>query len=92
MQGSYYVLLPDGRKQTVDYKVDGEYGGYIAKVRYEDLQQRYPAHLHVLGHQANQAGRIGGLGNLVATEHSPRLAHARKLIENQREVFDGWKV
>ena len=32
-QGSYSVLLPDGRLQTVEYSVLGE-GGYKAKVFY----------------------------------------------------------
>jgi len=32
--GSYEVLLPDGRVQTVVYKVNGEEGGYLAEVSY----------------------------------------------------------
>lgn len=31
--GTYYVLLPDGRKETVKYKADGN--GYVADVSYE---------------------------------------------------------
>ena len=32
-KGSYYVSLPDGRLQTVQYSVAGE-GGYVADVSY----------------------------------------------------------
>ena len=31
--GEYFVALPDGRKQTVEYFVDGD-SGYVAKVSY----------------------------------------------------------
>lgn len=35
-QGKYYVLLPDGRKQTVEYTADSD--GYHPKVSYEEAQ------------------------------------------------------
>ncbi|CAG9133855.1 unnamed protein product [Plutella xylostella] len=33
-EGLYYVLLPDGRKQTVEYEADQD--GYRPKISYED--------------------------------------------------------
>ncbi|XP_063591632.1 pro-resilin-like [Penaeus indicus] len=39
-QGSYYVRLPDGRLQTVNYNVQGD-SGFLAEVSYEG-QAQYP--------------------------------------------------
>ncbi|XP_042239611.1 cuticle protein 19-like [Homarus americanus] len=41
-QGSYYVLLPDGRLQRVTYYVDGD-SGYVPQIEYEGVAQ-YPAY------------------------------------------------
>lgn len=35
-RGTYYVLLPDGRKQIVEYEADEE--GYKPMIRYEEAQ------------------------------------------------------
>ncbi|XP_050720282.1 pro-resilin-like [Eriocheir sinensis] len=37
-QGSYYVHLPDGRLQRVDYTVSGD-SGFVAQVTYEGQAQ-----------------------------------------------------
>jgi len=39
-QGSYRVLLPDGRLQIVEYEADQE--GYKPQIRYEDTGAGYP--------------------------------------------------
>ena len=36
--GQYSVLLPDGRTQTVTYTIAEDYSGYIADVKYTDLE------------------------------------------------------
>merc|ERR1712168_589495 len=45
--GSYSVALPDGRVQTVNYKVDDAYGGYVADVQYTGTPTYPVAHAPV---------------------------------------------
>nr|XP_008190752.1 PREDICTED: cuticle protein isoform X1 [Tribolium castaneum] len=54
-QGKYYVLLPDGRRQTVEYIADNE--GYKPKISYEQVSNG------IGGGYANGGYPSGGGGN-----------------------------
>ena len=49
-KGSYHVLLPDGRTQTVTYHVDDAHSGYIADVQYGGKAAYAPAPVHAKRH------------------------------------------
>jgi hypothetical protein len=51
-QGSYRVLLPDGRLQIVEYEADQE--GYRPQIRYEDTGAGYPSGPQQRGQGQNQ--------------------------------------
>ena len=40
-KGQYHVLLPDGRVQTVTYKVGDAYSGYVANVEYSGYSNQH---------------------------------------------------
>ncbi|XP_037072292.1 skin secretory protein xP2-like [Pollicipes pollicipes] len=66
VQGTYYVQLPDTRKQTVNYHVDGQ-SGFIADVQYEGEAQ-YP---QASGGKGYQAGPAAGTASNDQARYQP---------------------
>ncbi|KAF0293332.1 Pro-resilin [Amphibalanus amphitrite] len=58
-EGSYYVLLPDTRTQTVNYRVDGQ-SGFVADVRYEGQAQYPRGDGETSQYRQREAGRQSG--------------------------------
>ncbi|XP_045457253.1 pro-resilin-like [Melitaea cinxia] len=56
-EGLYYVLLPDGRKQTVEYEADQD--GYKPRISYEDTGVRSGYSDNQSGYSGNQSGYSG---------------------------------
>ncbi|XP_043189642.1 protein argonaute-2-like [Amphibalanus amphitrite] len=56
-EGSYYVLLPDTRTQTVNYRVDGQ-SGFVADVRYEGQAQYPRGDGETSQYRQREAGRV----------------------------------
>ena len=50
--GEYHVALPDGRLQTVTYKVDDAYSGVIMDVKYSDYGKPHEPIVHKPIHKA----------------------------------------
>ncbi|XP_053966013.1 pro-resilin [Anastrepha obliqua] len=55
--GRYYVLLPDGRKQIVDYEADGH--GYRPTIRYEQVNNGFNGN-GAAGGRGGQGGQFAG--------------------------------
>ena len=72
-RGRYYVALPDGRLQTVEYQVEGE-RGYLAQVTYQGQPSQPPARQEI----AAQA--------LVAQVHHTQHQHLSQEISGSSGV------
>ncbi|KAM3968991.1 uncharacterized protein ACR2FA_002951 [Aphomia sociella] len=66
-EGVYYVVLPDGRKQTVEYEADQD--GYKPRISYEDVgtslggyDRNAQSGSNQIGYQGNQGGYQGNQG------------------------------
>lgn len=57
-QGKYYVLLPDGRRQTVEYIADNE--GYKPKISYEQVSNGIGGGYNNGGYPSGGGGGQGG--------------------------------
>ena len=61
VHGHYYVNLPDGRLQHVNYYVNG-YSGYVAEVSY-DGEAHHPSHHGHQGHDSHHSSENHGSGS-----------------------------
>lgn len=83
--GTYYVLLPDGRKQTVNYNAD--VNGYVAEVSYEgeaklDDNQSLKAK-GTFGKLQVDSGSSGPASEVGSTVETPRSALTSKAPSSQ---------
>lgn len=78
--GRYYVRLPDGRLQTVDFKSD-PFSGYTANVQYEG-QAQYPiisadGNQYSSGTSTNVGVHGGSVGHLPLEDFSGTILRKR---------------
>jgi len=79
IDGGYSVLLPDGRKQIVTYKVADAHSGYVADVRYEGEAKYEPYHPPQPGavpFTVHTAGALGSYTPAPAPKHHTTFATA----------------
>lgn len=57
-QGKYFVLLPDGRRQVVEYTAD--LGGYKPRISYEQVGGGYGGYAGAGGYSSGAGGYSSG--------------------------------